>query len=109
MAPEALMELGTRFGKQFKQGRPSDVWSLGCILYQMIFSKPPFYHIEAAGRINAITDPKHDIPFPLTVKYGNEIIQIPDELRRILKLCLNRDPDMRPTVEELLKDPFINS
>ncbi|KAI9359892.1 kinase-like domain-containing protein, partial [Pilaira anomala] len=108
MAPEALMGLGTRFGTQYKQGRPSDVWSLGCILYQMIFSKPPFGHIPAAGRINAITDPKHAILFPLNVKYGNETIQIPDELRRLLKLCLNRDPDRRPTVDELLGDSFTN-
>lgn len=38
MSPEAILGGATniRGGPPMKVGRPSDVWSLGCILYQMV-------------------------------------------------------------------------
>ncbi len=32
-----------QLGMGVKQGRPSDVWALGCILYQMVYGHPPFH------------------------------------------------------------------
>ena len=116
MSPEALIDsnasssLGRSHseGKMMKLGKPSDVWSLGCILYQMVYSKPPFAHIaNQMQRIMAIPNPSHQISFPDTGIGGTPL---PTGLLRTLKGCLNRTPSLRPTVDELLgpEDPFLN-
>ncbi|KAG8721816.1 Dual-specificity kinase, spindle pole body (SPB) duplication and spindle checkpoint function [Ceratobasidium sp. 394] len=45
MSPESMEETQTANGRRLKLGRASDVWSLGCILYQMIYDRPRFHAI----------------------------------------------------------------
>lgn len=114
MSPESLMDANNPRGgrmpgrpKLVKLGKPSDIWSLGCILYQMVYGLPPFGHIaNQMARCQAIINWDHVIEFPSRAVGG---VSVPASLIRTMKRCLNRDLHMRPTCEELLHvtDPFL--
>ena len=100
MSPEAILSGNAGpGGKTIKVGRASDVWSLGCILYQMAYRRTPFSHLAFIQKLHAITDPNHKINFP----------ELPNaQLVNTIKRCLDRNPSTRITMDELLADPFLN-
>ncbi|WAO83524.1 Protein kinase domain-containing protein [Fusarium falciforme] len=114
MSPESLMDSNNPRGgrmpgrpKLMKLGKPSDIWSLGCILYQMVYGLPPFGHIaNQMSRCQAIINWDHEIEFPSRGMGG---MSVPPSLIRTMRRCLNREHHMRPTCEELLheSDPFL--
>ncbi|PSR88927.1 kinase-like domain-containing protein [Coniella lustricola] len=118
MSPESLMDSnhyaftsthggrslhpGSRGPKLMKLGKPSDVWSLGCILYQMVYGNPPFGQIQnQMARCQAIINWNHKIDFP---ERGVGGVRVPPSLLRTMMRCLDREQQMRPTCAELLSE-----
>jgi len=97
MAPETLRDTSGR-GAPHKVGFTADVWSMGCILYQMVFGYTPFEHVSGLmPKITAITS---DAPIDIQ-PVDNE------DLMDCLRACLDKNLKNRPTIEQLLNHPFL--
>ncbi|XP_066994171.2 dual specificity protein kinase TTK [Anabrus simplex] len=99
MSPEAFHDPSDS-NKTHKVGYKSDVWSLGCILYNMLYGKTPFHHLPYPAKMFMIINPDHKINYP-------RIEKCPPVLMEAMKSCLTFNYKLRPTVTELLNLPYI--
>eukprot|EP00922_Rhytidocystis_sp_ex-Travisia-forbesii_P055215 GHVS01081782.1.p1 GENE.GHVS01081782.1~~GHVS01081782.1.p1 ORF type:complete len:226 (+),score=30.34 GHVS01081782.1:158-835(+) len=85
MSPESLK------GQPYSY--PSDVWSLGCVLYNMLALKPPFDAVSMVCLLQAIKKERpHMLPRGVS--------------KSVSDLCmsmLDKAPDRRPTVEHIMQ------
>ncbi|KAJ3113025.1 hypothetical protein HK098_007863, partial [Nowakowskiella sp. JEL0407] len=93
---------------KYKLGRASDIWSLGCILYQIIYGKPPFADIPVIRKFQCIPDPKFEISYPTTSPFIEGGV-VEESAINVLKKCLDRDPKKRSTINELLQHEFLGA
>ncbi|KAI9281731.1 hypothetical protein BC943DRAFT_282174 [Umbelopsis sp. AD052] len=73
------------------EGPPQDIWSLGILLYTMIYKENPFYNIDE------ILARELRIPF----EFCEGSIDL-------IKSMLNRDVEKRPTIDGVLNHPWLS-
>ena len=74
-----------------------DIWSLGCVIYEMAALKPPFRANDLPGLYKKIQKGSFDrIPSQYSL-----------DLLNIITLCLQTSATQRPSCEELLNNPIV--
>ncbi|XP_069830473.1 mitogen-activated protein kinase kinase kinase 4 isoform X2 [Dendropsophus ebraccatus] len=93
MAPEVI----TR-AKGEGHGRAADIWSLGCVLTEMVTGKRPWHEYEHNFQIMYKVGMGHKPPIP---------DRLSPEGKDFLSHCMESDPKMRWTASQLLDHPFV--
>lgn len=83
--------------KGMSYDKKCDIWSMGCVIYELCALVPPFRSNTMVGLYNKIIKGQYDrIPF----HYSNA-------LANFISSCLQVSPTQRPTCQQLLENPFI--
>ncbi|XP_058516025.1 mitogen-activated protein kinase kinase kinase 4 isoform X2 [Ochotona princeps] len=93
MAPEVI----TR-AKGEGHGRAADIWSLGCVVIEMVTGKRPWHEYEHNFQIMYKVGMGHKPPIPE---------RLSREGKDFLAHCLESDPKMRWTASQLLDHSFV--
>jgi len=78
-------------------GNKSDIWSIGCVAYELCALQPPFRATTMSGLCQKIQAGRFD---KIPKIYSSD-------LGKIIAMCLNVNPQMRPDCDKLLSHPAL--
>ena len=81
-----------------------DVWSIGVILYQMLYGKRPFGDGQTQDKIatNQTMLNAHEVVFP-------DKPEISKSCKQFIRTCLTYDQTFRPTIAQLSENTYLTS
>ncbi|NWH88978.1 M3K19 kinase, partial [Aegithalos caudatus] len=91
MAPEVITESG--------YGRKSDIWSVGCTVFEMATGKPPLASMDRVAAMFYIAARRGLMP-ALPRRFSSAAVEF-------VHACLTRDQHERPSALQLLDHPFV--
>ncbi|CAE7827161.1 CCAMK, partial [Symbiodinium microadriaticum] len=91
-APESILH--------FEYSTKTDIWQAGCILYTMLAGHPPF-HSNAKYRYQITR-------LSYSAMQGPAWDGISDEAKDLVDRMLNKDPQARISIEEILQHPWLS-
>ncbi|XP_078417072.1 serine/threonine-protein kinase PLK3 [Cetorhinus maximus] len=87
LAPEVLNKQG--------HGPEADIWSLGCVMYTMLFGRPPFETSDLKDTYRCIRAVEYTMPSSFSVAAKDLVGSI-----------LKKNPEQRPTLDEIMNHDF---
>ncbi|KAK3089007.1 hypothetical protein FSP39_000092 [Pinctada imbricata] len=90
IAPEVLQKRGHSY--------EADVWALGCVTYALLVGRPPFETSTLKETYVRITNNNYTLPQTMSAS-----------AQKFIQKCLNNEPDLRPTLDQLLQEDFFTA
>jgi serine/threonine protein kinase len=78
----------------------ADIWSIGCMLYQLLVGYLPFTANNAFQLVKVLEEGTYFLP---------KFVEVSDDCVRILTQCLQYDSKKRLNWQDLINDPYITN
>jgi len=75
----------------------SDIWSVGCVVIELLEGKPPYHHLDPMPALFRIVQDEHP-PLPESASPA---------VKDFLMQCFHKDSNLRVSARKLLKHPWI--
>ncbi|KAM3613453.1 uncharacterized protein V6R79_026336 [Siganus canaliculatus] len=95
--PEGLNYVSPETLTRAKYDTKSVIWSVGCILYELCTQQQAFSADTRDNLISRITSGPDPVP---QGQFSSEFVELLSDM-------LSKNPDLRPTVQEMLKRPIV--
>lgn len=95
MAPEVVIK--------DKHTTASDIWSFGALVFEMVTGHLPFRSKNSHRLLLELAAGE------VTIEWPKDLSKYPDNFKQFIEICMQVEPEDRPTAEELMKHPFFKN